>query len=286
MSATSARRADGGTRPSETRTTTTGNLALAPPIGQPILTGSRAVPNNAPLIKRLLNIRLDDHVAKLILVTAGAYCNPWAGADGGVCLAANRTMWELAEVSRATFYRKWEFLKALGLVVVRRRGRQKGGEGMTAETIIQAAPIRPTGFRSAQRETFRSAQPEHPKDLEQGSISLDPTESSSPNAAARTTRARAAAASTTAGPRHVCECGHSWPAEWGDICNGCWKRIGEPPTPQTRREVERTGRMTVGAPQEVIISRHLSRDLVDDDSVAGRRHGRGRCGDGVCAVAG
>ena len=30
----------------ETRTTT-GNLALAPPIGQPILTGSRAIPNNA-----------------------------------------------------------------------------------------------------------------------------------------------------------------------------------------------------------------------------------------------
>ena len=90
MSATSARRADGDTRPSETRTT--GNLALAPPIGQPILTGSRAIPNNAPLIKRLLNIRLDDHVAKLILVTAGAYANPWSGADGGVCLAANRTL--------------------------------------------------------------------------------------------------------------------------------------------------------------------------------------------------
>ena len=67
---------------SETRTTT-GNLALAPPIGQPILTGSRAIPNNAPLIKRLLNIRLDDHLCKLILVAAASYSNPWGGEDGG-----------------------------------------------------------------------------------------------------------------------------------------------------------------------------------------------------------
>ncbi len=42
----------------------------------------------------------------------------------------------------------------------------------------------------------------------------------------------------------------------------------------------------VGDPQEVIISGHSSTDLVDDDAVAGRRHGRGRCGDVVCAAAG
>ena len=164
---------------SETRTTT-GNLALAPPIGQPILTGSRAIPNNAPLIKRLLDIRLDDHVAKLILVTAGAYANPWSGADGGVCLAANRTLWELAEVSRATFYRKWEFLKALGLVSVRRRGRAKSGDKLPAETIIQAAPIRAAGFIGAQPETFIGAQPEHPKDLDLGSVRGDAAASTPP----------------------------------------------------------------------------------------------------------
>ena len=44
--------------------------------------------------------------------------------------------------------------------------------------------------------------------------------------------------------------------------------------------------LTVGDPQEVIISGHSSTDLVDDDAVAGRRHGRGRCGDVVCAAAG
>ena len=45
-------------------------------------------------------------------------------------------------------------------------------------------------------------------------------------------------------------------------------------------------RADVGDRQEVIISRHSSTDLVDDDAVAGRRHGRGRCGVGVCAAAG
>ena len=120
-----------------TTPTTTGNLALAPSIGQLILTGSRAIPNTAPLIKRLLNIRLDDHVAKLILVTAAAYCNPWAGEDGGVCLASNRTLWELAEVGRTTFIAKWRKLKSLGLVHVRRRG-----PGKTAETIIRTGSPR------------------------------------------------------------------------------------------------------------------------------------------------
>ena len=241
------------------RPKTRGNLALAPEVGQPILTGSRAVSNNAPLIKRLLNIRLDDHVAKLILVTAGAYCNPWAGADGGVCLAANRTLWELAEVGRATFYRKWEFLKGLGLVSVRRRGRTKGGEGMTAETTIRAAPIHPAGFRSAQAEhlqtaqigfrsaqsgTFRSAQADNPKDLEQGSISLDSTGSMSTNAAASTSarERQQHSPSTSTGPRHACECGHSWPAEFGPRCNSCMKAIGSPPTRQTNRVMEETGR--------------------------------------------
>ena len=42
----------------------------------------------------------------------------------------------------------------------------------------------------------------------------------------------------------------------------------------------------VGHPQELIISRHSSTDPVDDDAVAGRRHGWGLCGDGVCAAAG
>ena len=44
--------------------------------------------------------------------------------------------------------------------------------------------------------------------------------------------------------------------------------------------------LTVGHPQELIISRHSSTDPVDDDAVAGRRHGWGLCGDGVCAAAG
>ena len=49
---------------------------------------------------------------------------------------------------------------------------------------------------------------------------------------------------------------------------------------------DETAADTVGDPQEVIISGHSSTDLVDDDAVAGRRHGRGRCGDVVCAAAG
>ena len=121
---------------SETRTTT-GNLALAPPIGQPILTGSRAIPNNAPLIKRLLNIRLDDHLCKLILVAAASYSNPWAGEDGGVCLAKNSTLWELAETTRRHFYERWKKLKAIGLVEVRRRG-----PGRSSQVIIRAVPTR------------------------------------------------------------------------------------------------------------------------------------------------
>ena len=44
--------------------------------------------------------------------------------------------------------------------------------------------------------------------------------------------------------------------------------------------------MRVGHPQELIISRHSSTDPVDDDAVAGRRHGWGLSGDGVCAAAG
>ena len=177
MSATSAHRADGGTRPAETRTTT-GNLALAPPIGQPILTGSRAIPNNAPLIKRLLNIRLDDHVAKLILVTAGAYCNPWAGEDGGVCLAANRTLWELAEVGRTTFIAKWRKLKSLGLVRVRRRG-----PGKTAEIIIRTGSPRLLEVSGA--DTSRSVRrPTPQKDLDLGSVRGDAAASTPPARAA------------------------------------------------------------------------------------------------------
>ena len=112
-------------------------LAPAPGVGQPILTGSRAVPNNAPLVKRLLNIRLEDHLAKLILVAAASYCNPWSGGDGGVCLAANHTLWELAETTRRHFYERWAKLKRIGIVEIRRRG-----PGKTAEVIIRAAPIR------------------------------------------------------------------------------------------------------------------------------------------------
>ena len=44
--------------------------------------------------------------------------------------------------------------------------------------------------------------------------------------------------------------------------------------------------LVVGHPQELIISRHSSTDPVDDDAVAGRRHGWGLSGDGVCAAAG
>ena len=44
--------------------------------------------------------------------------------------------------------------------------------------------------------------------------------------------------------------------------------------------------LAVGHPQELIISRHSSTDPVDDDAVAGRRHGWGLSGDGVCAAAG
>ena len=173
---------------SETRTTT-GNLALAPPIGQPILTGSRAIPNNAPLIKRLLNIRLDDHVAKLILVTAGAYCNPWAGEDGGVCLAANRTLWELAEVGRTTFIAKWRKLKSLGLVHVRRRG-----PGKTAEIIIRTGS--PRLLEVSAPDTSRSVGSRHlyVKDLDLGSVRSDAAASTplaretDPPAAAATTR--------------------------------------------------------------------------------------------------
>ena len=177
MLRTSAHRADGGIRPAETHTT--GNLALAPSIGQPILTGSRAIPNNAPLIKRLLNIRLDDHVAKLILVTAGAYCNPWAGEDGGVCLAANRTLWELAEVGRTTFIAKWRKLKSLGLVHVRRRG-----PGKTAEIIIRTGSPRLLEVSGA--DTSRSVRrPTPQKDLDLGS-------SDDPIAAVGTPRASSA----------------------------------------------------------------------------------------------
>ena len=114
-----------------------------------------------------------------------------------MCTAANSTLWKLAEVGRATFYRKWEFLKGLGLVSVRRRGRTKGGEGMTAETIIRAVPIRPAGFRSAQAEhlqtaqsgfrsaqsgTFRSAQADNPKDLDLGSVDQDIAAAAAPPA--------------------------------------------------------------------------------------------------------
>ena len=177
MLRTSAHRADGGIRPAETHTT--GNLALAPSIGQPILTGSRAIPNSAPLIKRLLNIRLDDHAAKLILVTAGAYCNPWTGEDGGVCLAANRTLWELAEVSRTTFIAKWKKLKGLGLVHVRRRG-----PGKTAEIIIRTGS--PSLAEVSDPDTSRSVRSRHfstYKDPELGSVS-------SPIAAVGRSRAR------------------------------------------------------------------------------------------------
>lgn len=175
---------------SETRTTT-GNLALAPPIGQPILTGSRAIPNNAPLIKRLLNIRLDDHLCKLILVAAASYSNPWGGEDGGVCLAKNSTLWELAETTRRHFYERWKKLKAIGLVEVRRRG-----PGRSSQVIIRAVPTRLVHFKKCPTGgTSRSAPGGGAqKDLDLGSVRGDAAASTplaretDPPAAAATTR--------------------------------------------------------------------------------------------------
>ena len=58
------------------------------------------------------------------------------------------------------------------------------------------------------------------------------------------------------------------------------------PTPGQQNTFNVQSTINVGHPQELIISRHSSTDPVDDDAVAGRRHGWGLSGDGVCAAAG
>ena len=70
---------------------------------------------------------------------------------------------------------------------------------------------------------------------------------------------------------------HGWPALC-DTVNATVRRHGF--------VVIRGLEADVGHPQELIISRHSSTDPVDDDAVAGRRHGWGLSGDGVCAAAG
>ena len=69
-----------------------------------------------------------------------------------------------------------------------------------------------------------------------------------------------------------------------------WQSIQHALFPQLERVLgpltEKQQQLVVGHPQELIISRHSSTDPVDDDAVAGRRHGWGLSGDGVCAAAG
>ena len=112
-------------------------LTLAPTIGHPILSGTRAVVGSAPFMKRLMNVRVGDHKAKLVLLAAGVYVNPWEGGDAGVTTASNRSIWELAEITRRHFYEAWAYLKARGLIVVRRRG-----SGSNSEVIVNTNPLR------------------------------------------------------------------------------------------------------------------------------------------------
>ena len=66
------------------------------------------------------------------------------------------------------------------------------------------------------------------------------------------------------------------------------REAGAPRTPRRPRPARTRRRgASVRHPQEVINSRRSSTASADDDAVAGRRHGRGRCGaGGVCVAVG
>ena len=115
-----------------------GKLSLAPEIGEPILTGSRAVSDARPFIQKCMNARVGDETAKLALLGFASYVNVWSGFDGGICTASQETVRVQCEIRGK---RRWReavtYLKHVGFVHVRQRGR-----GLTAETRVIADPLR------------------------------------------------------------------------------------------------------------------------------------------------
>ena len=117
-------------------TVTTSKLKLAPGIGQPILTDSRAVTEARPFVQKCANARVGDPIAKLILLLYASYVNVWTGYDGGVSLASQETIRVLCEdLGKRRFREKLRYLFAAGFLLVRQRGR-----GMTAQTFVFPAP--------------------------------------------------------------------------------------------------------------------------------------------------
>lgn len=210
-------------------------LTLAPTIGHPILSGTRAVVDTAPFMKRLMNVRVGNHKAKLVLLAAGVYVNPWEGGDAGVTTASNRSIWELAEITRRHFYEAWAYLKARGLIVVRRRG--PGNSEVTVCTnplrLVDSLKFPPGGTsRSSPRGALLKDQYKGKirSDEDQDGIGDHARESGSGSPSARlSNRERALIQQRTAGLDYAgrivgrCECGGLTRAHGAGavLCDAC-----------------------------------------------------------------
>ena len=147
---------------------------------------------------------------------------------GGPSMATvGRNLAELREVGLFRSRRLWPGGPLIGEMAILARFRHRR----------TAAPKPPTSAHSEQTPLLTVSRRTEVQGMsDQGRAPRAEPALQQPHSTTRQDRARESE------PRHVCECGHSWPASYGPTCNGCFKPITEPPTPQTRREVERAGR--------------------------------------------
>ena len=201
----------------------------------------RKARHETPFVVRARNVKVGNPVAKSIYVAAATWCDVWEPGALGVCRPALDTIRSCTEWGRTAFEAGWQYLIDHNLASTRRGSRKKIIRIPDADAVIRAAKEPPSrgGSRTPVSRGFQPTVQGQDRSLGRSPETRTPRESprtqdQQQQHSPQTTRAREA--------RHVCECGHSWPASYGPTCNGCFKPITEPPTPQTRREVERAGR--------------------------------------------
>ena len=124
-------------------TSTDSCLATARPLGlvseklQPILTGSRAVKDTAPFVRRLFNIRMGQPETKLVVTAAGSFCDTYVEGDFGTCLAGKETIRAVTELGKRRFWKYWNHAVELGLIESKRRQA-----GLPARVTVRTA-VRP-----------------------------------------------------------------------------------------------------------------------------------------------
>ena len=129
-----------GREPSATR--------AAAAVGQPILTGSRAINATQPFVQRCANARVGNVNAKVLYLVAASYCNVYVDGESGLSLAARETLRRLAELGRHAFAEAWRHLVAGRLFIVQRRG-----QGKTSKVhVFAVAPLAVAGSQPKPRK--------------------------------------------------------------------------------------------------------------------------------------